>query len=136
MTDGGPSVDPRWVGSGWTIFNNKGKPVRQYEPFFSASFDFEFDAIHGVSPTSVYDPGRARHRHASPESHLREGGLRSLAADAGMSTTPSCSIPGPIPTSAEYFARLPESDYLPTWYQERIDGLGVRAEQVAAVEGR
>ena len=26
---------PRWVGSGWTIFNNKGKPVRQYEPFFS-----------------------------------------------------------------------------------------------------
>ena len=27
-------VSPRWVGSGWTIFNNKGKPVRQYEPFF------------------------------------------------------------------------------------------------------
>ena len=26
---------PRWVGSGWTIFNNKGKPVRQYEPFFT-----------------------------------------------------------------------------------------------------
>jgi hypothetical protein len=30
-------VDPRWVGSGWTIFNNKGKPVRKYEPFFSTS---------------------------------------------------------------------------------------------------
>src|SRR6185436_14906429 len=28
-------ASPRWVGSGWTVFNNKGKPVRQYEPFFT-----------------------------------------------------------------------------------------------------
>src|ERR1035438_9877178 len=35
VTDGGPVVNPRWIGSGWTIFNNKGKPVRQYDPFFS-----------------------------------------------------------------------------------------------------
>ena len=27
-------VSPRWIGSGWTIFNNKGNPVRKYEPFF------------------------------------------------------------------------------------------------------
>lgn len=26
----------RWVGTGRTIYNNKGKPVRQYEPFFSS----------------------------------------------------------------------------------------------------
>ncbi|MFZ4699194.1 MAG: SpvB/TcaC N-terminal domain-containing protein, partial [Candidatus Methylumidiphilus sp.] len=37
LVEGGPVVNPRWVGSGWTIFNNKGKPVRQYEPFFSAT---------------------------------------------------------------------------------------------------
>ena len=43
VTDGGPIVDPRWVGSGWTIYNNKGKPVRQYEPFFTATHAFEFD---------------------------------------------------------------------------------------------
>jgi hypothetical protein len=30
VIDGGPIVNPRWVASGWTIFNNKGKPVRQY----------------------------------------------------------------------------------------------------------
>jgi hypothetical protein len=35
LAEGGPVVSPRWVGSGWTIFNNKGKRVRQYEPFFS-----------------------------------------------------------------------------------------------------
>src|SRR5438477_232461 len=38
------------------IFNNKGKPVRKYEPFFSAVPDFEFAAIEGVSPILLYDP--------------------------------------------------------------------------------
>ena len=41
------SVSPRWVGSGWTIFNNKGKPVRQYEPFFTATHKFEFARAEG-----------------------------------------------------------------------------------------
>src|SRR5262249_39114385 len=49
-------VDPRWVGSGWTIFNNKGKPVRQYEPFFSGTHRFEFARTVGVSPILCYDP--------------------------------------------------------------------------------
>ena len=51
-----PCVNPRWVGSGWTIFNNKGKPVRQYEPFFSATHGFEFGVQIGVSPVLFYDP--------------------------------------------------------------------------------
>jgi RHS repeat-associated protein len=51
----------RWVGSGWTIFNNKGKPVRQYEPFFSElppedGHRFEFGVQVGVSPLLFYDP--------------------------------------------------------------------------------
>ncbi len=58
VTDGGPIVDPRWTGSGWTIFNNKGKPVRQYEPFFTATHAFEFDLRTGVSPVLFYDPVR------------------------------------------------------------------------------
>jgi RHS repeat-associated protein len=31
----------RWSGNGRTIFNNKGKPVKQYEPYFSDSHLFE-----------------------------------------------------------------------------------------------
>lgn len=50
----------RWVGSGWTIFNNKGKPIRQYEPFFSQLEErqhrFEFGREEGVSPVLFYDP--------------------------------------------------------------------------------
>ncbi|HEU4478511.1 MAG TPA: toxin TcdB middle/N-terminal domain-containing protein, partial [Pyrinomonadaceae bacterium] len=50
LAEGEPDVDQRWVGSGWTIFNNKGKPVKQYEPFFSATHQFEFARTVGVSP--------------------------------------------------------------------------------------
>ena len=49
-------ISPRWVGSGWTVFNNKGKPVRQYEPFFTDTHRFEFDVRIGVSPVLFYDP--------------------------------------------------------------------------------
>jgi RHS repeat-associated protein len=56
LHDGGPEASPRWVGSGWTIYNNKGRPVRRYEPFFSAVHRFEFAAAVGVSPVLFYDP--------------------------------------------------------------------------------
>ena len=52
----GENVNPRWVSSGWTIFNNKGKPVRQYEPFFTATHRFVFGNKVGVSPVLFYDP--------------------------------------------------------------------------------
>ena len=54
MTD--DPLPRRWVGTGWTVFNNKGKPVRQYEPFFSDTHRFDFEARIGVSPVLFYDP--------------------------------------------------------------------------------
>jgi RHS repeat-associated protein len=52
----GPQLATRWVGSGWIVYNNKGKPVRQYEPFFSGTQQFEFGASVGVSSVLFYDP--------------------------------------------------------------------------------
>jgi RHS repeat-associated protein len=50
--------DLRWIGNGRTILNNKGKPVKQYEPYFSVTFEFE-DAKElverGVTPVITYD---------------------------------------------------------------------------------
>ena len=49
----------RWVGSGRTVFNNKGKPVKQYEPFFSATHLYEPErevTDTGVSYILFYDP--------------------------------------------------------------------------------
>lgn len=48
----------RWIGNGRTIFNNKGKPVKQYEPFFSMSPKFEDEkelVEKGVTPIMYYD---------------------------------------------------------------------------------
>ena len=56
VVDGGADVTPRWTGSGWTILDNKGNPVRKYEPFFSATHAFEFARAVGVSTTLCYDP--------------------------------------------------------------------------------
>ena len=41
------SPNLRWVGSGRTILNNKGNPVKQYEPFFSTTFEFEGEDCFG-----------------------------------------------------------------------------------------
>ncbi len=56
VTDGGPTVNPRWVASGWTINDNKNRPVRRYEPFFSNTHKFEFSQQVGVGNITFYDP--------------------------------------------------------------------------------
>ena len=52
----------RWIGNGRTILNNKGNPVMQYEPYFSASARYESATElveQGVTPVMHYDaPGR------------------------------------------------------------------------------
>ena len=52
-------TDARWIGNGRTVFNNKGFPVKQYEPFFSSTFAYEEEADlveTGVTPLLHYDP--------------------------------------------------------------------------------
>lgn len=49
----------RWVGTGRKILNNKGNPVKQYEPYFSPTDDYESEAAlveTGVTPVLHYDP--------------------------------------------------------------------------------
>ncbi|KAK4169648.1 virulence plasmid 65kDa B protein-domain-containing protein [Cladorrhinum sp. PSN259] len=48
-------VDPRWVSSGWVIYNNKQLRVAEFEPFFTDLHTFEFDTRAGVSPVYFYD---------------------------------------------------------------------------------
>lgn len=46
----------RWIATGKTIFNNKGNPVKQYEPYFSESeHRFEEPREAGVTPIIYYD---------------------------------------------------------------------------------
>ena len=57
LADTSPNV--RWVGTGRTVYDNKGNPVKQYEPYFSSIPDFEDEAElveQGVTPILDYDP--------------------------------------------------------------------------------
>jgi RHS repeat-associated protein len=121
VASGGPEIDPRWVGSGWTIMNNKGKPVRQYEPFFSATHHFEFANKVGVTPTLFYDPLDRVIATLHPN-HTWE----KTVFDAWMQKTWDVNDtvqfdPKTDSIAGKLFGLVPDSDYLPTWYQLRID---------------
>ncbi len=48
----------RWIGNGRTVLNNKGNPVKKYEPYFSVSFQYEDlkELVEmGVTPIMYYD---------------------------------------------------------------------------------
>jgi RHS repeat-associated protein len=54
----GTDNNPRWVGTGRTILNNKGNPVKQYEPYFSDTDAYESEpeiVETGVTPVLYYD---------------------------------------------------------------------------------
>ena len=138
-TINGMAGPPRWVGSGWTIFNNKSKPVRQYEPFFSATHRFEFGVRVGVSPILFYDPAErvvaTLHPNHSYEKVVFDPWQQvnwdvndTVLGDPRTDT----DIQG---YTAGYFESLPASPPAPpwqTWHAQRQGGtLGVQ-EQAAA----
>jgi RHS repeat-associated protein len=52
------TVATRWVGTGRVVLNNKDNPVKHYEPFFSATPEFEDESVvveSGVTPIIHYD---------------------------------------------------------------------------------
>lgn len=130
---------PRWVGSGWTIFNNKGKPVRQFEPFFSATHRFEFGVQVGVSSTLFYDPVERVVATLHPN-HTYEKVVfdpwRQITYDVNDTVLNDPTIDDDIKGfTAGYFASLPASPPAPaweTWYQARINGAkGVHEKKAA-----
>jgi RHS repeat-associated protein len=114
-------ADPRWVGTGATIYNNKGKPVRQYEPFFSPSPKFGIERW-GVSNVLFYDPIERVIATLHPN-HTFEKVLfdawRQISYDANDTVL---LAPESDPDVGASLRLLPDSDYLPTWYRQRIDG--------------
>jgi RHS repeat-associated protein len=52
-------TEPRWIGTGRTVLDNKGAPVKQYEPYFSPTHEHDSEAQLvevGVTPITRYDP--------------------------------------------------------------------------------
>lgn len=68
-------ADPRWIGNGRGVLNNKGSVVKQYEPYFSTTHAYESErALRelGVSPIAYYDPlGRSVRTEYPNGTHTR-----------------------------------------------------------------
>lgn len=121
VTPGGAAADPRWVGSGWTIFNNKGKPVRQYEPFFSPTHNFEFGNIAGVSPIIFFDPAERVVATVHPD-HSWEKVVFDPWRQTSYDVNDTVNFDAKTdPDVGALFSRLPDADYLPSWYGLRSD---------------
>jgi len=121
----GPDVSPRWVGSGWTIYDNKGQPVRKYEPFFSRTHRFEFARQAGVSSVIFYDPvARAvavLHPDAAFEKTVFDGWRQETwdAADTVLIDDPRTD-----PDVGDFFRRLlgDAPGAFVSWHGRRIGG--------------
>jgi RHS repeat-associated protein len=136
----------RWVGSGWTIYNNKGKPVRQYEPFFSQlpaaqRHHFEFGVTAGVSPVLFYDPAERVVCTLHPNNTYQKVvfdpwqqttyDVNDTVAARNAQTGDPRSDPDIQGYVAGYFNALPAQPWQ-TWHQQRINGNKGPHEQAAA----
>jgi RHS repeat-associated protein len=120
MTD--HDLSPRWVGSGWAIFNNKGDPIREYEPFFSDTHRFEFDLRIGVSPVLFYDPLERVVATLHPNHTWEKVVFDTWRQESwDVNDTALEADPRTDPDVGDFFRRLAEAEYLPTWHALRID---------------
>jgi RHS repeat-associated protein len=133
--DSTATVEDRWLGTGWTVFNNKGNAVRKYEPFFDDTHEFKAEERVGVSSTLFYDPldrvVATLHPNHSWEKVVF-GAWHSETYDAN--DTVLRDDPSNDPDVGSFFALLPQQDYLPTWYEARISGGHGPEEKRSAVK--
>jgi RHS repeat-associated protein len=104
----------RWVGSGRIIYNNKGNPVKQYEPFFDSTFEYnnEKELVElGHTPVIYYDAIGRVIKKENPD-----GTFSRAVFNAWMQQTFDGN----------------DTVQNSSWYAERINGAKGEAEQQAA----
>ncbi|MFX1562422.1 MAG: SpvB/TcaC N-terminal domain-containing protein, partial [Promethearchaeota archaeon] len=137
LTEEGIIVSPRWVCSGWLVFNNKGDPVKKYEPFFDDTHEFRFGIKIGVSPTLFYDavgrlvatlyPNHTYEKVVFDPWHQETWDVNDTTNPLQVFDPVSNVLPdhtySPVndPDVGEYFKRLSPDEFLPTWYDARMD---------------
>ena len=129
-------VARRWIGTGRTVYNNKGKPVRQYEPFFSSTHLYEPEpemVMTGVTPILAYDPVGRVVATLHPDHSFDKVVFDPWRQDTwDANDTSLIAEPSGDADVGELFARLPITDYLPTWHEEHASSSVVAEQQAAA----
>jgi RHS repeat-associated protein len=129
----GQPLSPRWIASGWTLFNNKGLPIKQYESFFTDTHDFKFAVQKGISATLFYDPlGRAVATLYPNHTYTKVVFTPWQKISWDANDTVVMLDPRQDPDVGDFFTRLKEEEFLPTWYSHRSQGQLGDAEKAAA----
>jgi RHS repeat-associated protein len=108
-----PRLDPRYVGTGRTVFDNKGNAVKKYEPYFSGAPTFDHEAAlvqQGVTPVLHYDPLNRLVRSDFPN-----GTYSKVELDAWVQETSD---------------EIDTLDLTSPWYQARASGTFAREPQL------
>ncbi|MEM1292718.1 MAG: SpvB/TcaC N-terminal domain-containing protein [Cyanobacteria bacterium P01_H01_bin.162] len=133
-------VQERWITTGWSIYNNKGLVVKQFEPFYATTAAYQAEpalTYHGVATIRHYDPlGRVR-RLDLPKGYVTRteyGAWDERRYDANDA----------LPESPYYQQRSPAEqqqlnarfgDYFGTFTRQGFDGWGrpiLQQERLAA----
>ncbi|KAL6854889.1 hypothetical protein ACO1O0_006024 [Amphichorda felina] len=126
-------VYDRWLTSSWVIYNNKGSPVRSYEPFLSSTHGFQDRATHGVSPIMLYDALGRGVAVINPD-HTWTKVVTTPWGVQRWDRTDTVLVGDPAEDEdvGGYVGRLRREEYMPTWYAQRSGGqMGVEEERAA-----
>ncbi|HEU5134851.1 MAG TPA: SpvB/TcaC N-terminal domain-containing protein [Steroidobacteraceae bacterium] len=135
-----PDMDsdaPRWIVNGLTVLNNKGKPVKQYEPFFSRQFGCEMPRPEGVTPILYYDAAGRVIRTDAPDgtfSRVEFSPWHSWQFDAGDTALESAwyaARSSPTASDEDRRAALQSAKYANTPALTLLDSLGRTVVTVA-----
>ena len=134
LADGGAAVSPRWLGSEWTILNNKGKEVRRYEPFFTATTAFEFAPLSGVSVLTLYDQASRAVAVLHPDSTWEKTIFDAWRQESwDRNDTVLIADPRGDADVGAYFEQALGAAAYTSWYAARIGGnYGADAEAKSA----
>lgn len=138
-----PPRPPRWVGTGTKVFNNKGKAVQQFEPFFSNTHQFGIEK-HGISPILFYDPldrvvCTLHPNHTYEKVALGPWLQKSWDANDTIHPNHRFNPQGGVlpdhtfnpmndPDVGAYLKDLSQDHFLPTWYDLRVDPVKAQAK--------
>ncbi|RNJ52613.1 hypothetical protein D7B24_003168 [Verticillium nonalfalfae] len=123
LIEDGPLVGTRWITSGWVIHDNKGNPVREFEPFFDDTHHFKFDLQAGSSSTLIYDSmsrivAILRQDHAFFKTVFK--GWTESIHDFNDNVLVS-NVQNDIDVG-HLLRGLEGHEFLPSWYDSRING--------------
>lgn len=137
------TLPDRWIGNGRTIINNKGNPVKQYEPYFSVTHEYESAAAlveTGITPILFYDAAGRNVCKLNPNKTYEKvvfdawsqqswdaNDTLFLPQQDGTKLTDITADPD----VGHFFAALENTEISPSWYASRINGSDLQQKHAA-----